>query len=182
MKFKYAGSRVRSHLRWATEEQLNLRWNEFVVEPFSNANTFFKSTIRSIGTSNLVTMSSSTAIQEVDKSLETCLEKITSHLTKYRDGVITFINNAFRHVDSYEDRDNFLGYMELSKKEVLRDVKTLSRAPLVSDVKRYYAGLDDIFHDHAAAIEKHFNKLMAQHNVKEENRVEPHIAMQHYGE
>ena len=164
------------HLRWASEQQLDLRWNEFVVGPFSNTNALFKSTARAIATTHSVEVTASMLMREVDMSLETNLEKIMAHLTRYRNGVTTFINNAFRHVKAYEDGASFLDYMERSKNIAIRDFKNLSRSPLVSDLKRYYAGLDDVFSGHVVAIQTCFDQLKTRYEIEMENR-KSHLSM-----
>lgn len=164
MRFNYSGSQG-PHLRWATKRQIDIRWNEFVAIPFSKIDVLFKSSARAVVTSNSVEISASMLIQGVDMSLETSFEKILGHLTNYRDRVTTFIKNAFRHLESYEDHAIFFNYMELSKNEAIKNLKQLSRSRLVSDLKRHFGGLDDVFSEHIAAIEACFDGMKTRHEI-----------------
>lgn len=177
MKFKYCGSKVPFQTRWATEQQLNLRWNEWVVPAFEEAEAFFKLSTRDFETSKSIEISSSMMVEAVARSVDLSFDQMTSQLTKYRDAVITFINNAFRHANSYEDPDNFFSYIEKSKNVAIKDLETLSRGRLVSELRRHYTGLDAIFSDHAAYINDRVNALQIQYETNKERGTSNNMKM-----
>lgn len=177
MKFKYSGSKDHFQIRWASEQQLNSRWNELVVTAYAKAEKAFKSTTRAIKTPNSVAMPSSMMIEAVANSVDLSFQQMTSQLDNYRNAVVNFITNAFRHVSSYEDPDNFFVYIEQSKNVALEDLNTLSRSGLVYELKKHYEGLDTIFSTHAEYIKARVDTLQKECQTKQEGEASHKMTM-----